>query len=181
MSVTGLSSAVRRWRAPRWMVIALITSLALNLLVAGWIGAAVWRARSMAFAGHANFSANLRGYANQLPAERRSAIWANTTEERNQIRAMRGEVRMVREEVLRVLSTEPFDKQRFTEAQARLFAAENKVRDVVQRLNVEIATRMTLEERQSFIHWREPRRSLGQGMPDERSDQPAQSSRVKQP
>jgi uncharacterized membrane protein len=165
------------------MLIALIASLALNLLVAGWIGAAVWRARSMAFAGHANFSANLRGYASQLPAERRDAIWANTTEQRNQIRAIRGDVRMAREEVLTVLTTEPFDKQRFADAQGRLFAAENKVRDIVQRLNIEIATSMTPDERQSFIHWREPRRSLGQGVPDERSVQPAQSStaRVKQP
>src|ERR1700745_808687 len=135
MTVTGLTSGVRRWRAPRWMLIVLVGSLALNLLFAGWISAAVWRARSMAFAGHANFIANLRGYVSQLPTERRNAIWVNTTEGRNQIRAMRGDVHTAREEVLRILASEPFDKQRFAEAQGRLFAAENNLRDVVQRLN----------------------------------------------
>jgi uncharacterized membrane protein len=158
------------------MLIALIASLALNFLIAGWITAAVWRARSIAFAGHPNFSANLRGYAAQLPADRRDAIWANIAEERNQIRAIRGEVRTAREEVLKILTSEPFDKQRFAEAQARLFAAEDKVRDVVQRLNVAIANSMTREERQSFLHWREPHRAVGQGMPDESRDHPAQGS-----
>ena len=56
-------------RTPGWMLVALFVSLALNLLVVGWLVGAVWRFRAPPPWASA-VTPNLLGYAGTLPAER---------------------------------------------------------------------------------------------------------------
>ena len=84
-------------RTPRWMVAALIGSLAVNLLVVGLVAGASWRGRDTATACRGP-TPNLLGYASTLPTDRRKALWARTAEERVHVRPFRRDVRAARDD-----------------------------------------------------------------------------------
>jgi uncharacterized membrane protein len=160
-------------RTPRWLLVALLASLALNLIVVGSVAGAMWRFRKAPPWASA-VTPNLLGYASALPAERRKRLWEDTTEERRHIRPFRREVRTAREETIKALLAEPFEKQRFVAAQARQAEAENRARQAVQDLYVKIADSLTPEERHAFPNWRERRRHPGHNLLDEPDQHQAQ-------
>src|SRR6516225_9650470 len=110
-------------RAPRWLLAALFASLALNLVVVGLVAGAIWRFHPPAWAP---ITPSLVGFASALPPERRKQLWDQTAEERAELRPLRREVRTARDETVRVLAAEPFDRQQFLAAQARQADAEQR-------------------------------------------------------
>ena len=94
-----------------------------------------------------------------------------TAEERSHIRPFRREVRAAREETIKALVAEPFDRAKFVAAQARQAEAENRARAAVQELYVKIADSLTPEERHAFPRWREHRRPPGHNLLDEPDQQ----------
>jgi uncharacterized membrane protein len=158
------TDAVRR--TPRWVLAALFVSLALNLIVVGSVAGAMWRFRAPP-PWATGVTPNLLGYASTLPLERRKHIWGQTAEERNHIRPFRREVRATREETIKALVSEPFDRDKFLAAQSRQAEAENRARAAVQDLFVKIADSLTPQERQAFPRWREHRRPPGRNLLDE--------------
>jgi uncharacterized membrane protein len=139
------------------MKVALVTSVALNLLILGAIGGSLWAFRHhrpwLAYA----MNVHLLGFAATLPQERRAAIWEATREARRAMRPFRHEVREARAEARALLAAEPFDKEKFAQAQARLLDAEMRVRREAHKLYVDVASLMTPQERQAFTQW-QPRR-----------------------
>jgi uncharacterized membrane protein len=101
---------------------------------------------------------NLLGYASTLPAERRKELWEQSAKELQHIRPYRRDVRNARQETIKALTAEPFDRQQFVAAQARQLEAENRAREAVQGLYVTIAESLTAEERRGFPTWRAHRR-----------------------
>lgn len=158
-------------RTPRSLTMLLIASLALNCLFLGMAAAAMWRLRGPG-PTHAYIVPNLLGYASTLPSERRKQLWDLSEQERQILRPFRREVRMAREEVVRALAAEPFNREEFMAAQARQGEAENRARAAVDNLYAKIASGLTLEERRNFQGWRHHRRPPGQNLLDE-PDQPA--------
>jgi Spy/CpxP family protein refolding chaperone len=69
-------------------------------------------------------------------------------------------LREAREEAVKVLVAEPFDKERFQAAQSRLLTADQKAREAIYQLYTEIAVNMTPEERHGFAQWRQKRRPM---------------------
>jgi uncharacterized membrane protein len=167
MSEAGTSMARSVGSAPRWMQVALLLSLAVNLVIVGLVAGAVWRFRPPPHHAANIVIPNLLGYASTLPAQRRKALWDATAEERNQVRPYRREVRAAREETIKALTAEPFDRERFKAAQARQADTENRARKAVQDLYVKIADGLTPEERHAFPGWREHRRPPGRNPLDE--------------
>jgi uncharacterized membrane protein len=162
-------------RTPRWMLAALFVSLALNLLVVGSLAGAVWRFRAPPPWASA-VTPNLLGYASTLPAERHKHLWEQIREERGHIRPFRREVRAAREETVKALVAEPFDRGQFLAAQARQAEAENRARTAVQNLYAKIADSLTPEERHAFSRWREHRRGPVRNLldePDQSAGEPA--------
>lgn len=172
MTQNGAVQATQR--APRWMVTALVVSLALNLIVVGSIAGTMWRFRS---GPPDKVTPNLLGFASTLSAERRRELWESTEGERQKVRPFRREVRAAREATLNVLVSEPFDKQRFIDAQVRQAEAELRARDAVQKLYAELAEKMTPEERRSFRRWREKLRPPGRNLLDEPDVQAGQAGK----
>lgn len=168
MTATAPSAETAPPRRGRWLRVALVASLALNLLVLGAAAAAVWRHRALA-ASSLGYSATLLGFAQKLPAPRRHEIWRGTSEERRGMQPLRAEVRAARQEWREALGSEPFDRERFARAQARVLEAENRARAEAQRLFLAIAGQLTREERASFLRWsahhERPRRGFGRGSP----------------
>jgi uncharacterized membrane protein len=165
---TGGTRTVRA--TPRWMLALLFTSLAVNLLVVGSVAGAMWRHR-MPPVSSGPVIPNLMGYASTLPAERRKQLWEETAEERGHVRPFRRAVRAARDETIRALMDQPFDRQRFLEAQRRQSAAENQARAAVEQLYVKLAESLTPEERRAFTHWRDKRRTPVRNYLDEADHQ----------
>jgi uncharacterized membrane protein len=144
----------------------LVASLALNLLIVGSVAGAVWRfSKPPAWAG--TITPNLLGYASTLPSQRRKELWAATVEERRLVRPYRREVRAAREETIKTLIAEPFERQRFLAAQIRQAEVEGRAREAVRNLYVKLAEQLTREERRAFPRWREHRRPPGHNLLDE--------------
>ena len=71
-------------RHPRWMVVALFASLALNLVVVGATAGFVWRHRVLQAAGAPVLSPSLLSYASTLPSERHKELSARTEQQRQE-------------------------------------------------------------------------------------------------
>ena len=154
------------------MLLLLIASLAVNFLVFGLAAGAMWKFRGPP--PLAGVTPNLLGYASTLPSDRRKALWDETEAERQHLRPFRREVRAAREETIKALVAEPFDREKFVAAQEQQSEAEQRARQAVQDLFAKIAAGLTPEERRAFPRWREHRRPPGQNLLDE-PDRPAQA------
>lgn len=148
-------------RTPRWIKTALVTSLALNLLILGTIGGKIWAFRH----GAGGPPAGVRGaphlltFTRTLPTERRFEIWKVTRKELRALRPLRKDIRKTRAQARAALVAEPFDKQRFTDAQLHVFDAEMAFRREAQVLFIAIAGALTSEERAAFVKWQFQRRA----------------------
>lgn len=143
-------------RAPRWLVVVLSLSLAVNVFVVGWIGAAIWRFHGLPPPPDAGPS-NLMGYSVSLERDRRKEIFESTKAIRRQLRPIRHEVRQARNELAAVIAADPFDEAKFEAAQARLIEKENEARDLTRQLYSQIVKDLTPEERRAYGKWREHR------------------------
>jgi len=166
MSEAASSETRRVRRAPRWLLMVLFASLAVNLVIVGSVAGAVWRHRAPPVWTGVVIP-NLLGYASTFPAERRKQIWELTHDERDRMRPFRRTVRAAREETIKALVAEPFDRQQFLAAQGKLSEAENHARAAVQDLYAKIAESLTPEERQAYAHWRDRRRAPIRNLLDE--------------
>jgi uncharacterized membrane protein len=97
-------------RAPRWMLLLLIASLAVNFLFLGLAGGAMWKFRGPP--PMAGVTPNLLGYASTLPSDRRKSLLDQIEAERQHLRPFRREVRAAREETIQALVAEPSIKRR---------------------------------------------------------------------
>lgn len=162
MTVVGLEPKAGPGRVRRWLMPALIASLALNLLVVGMLGGAVWRFRHGS--GNPNGQgASLLGYVSTLPAARRDALIASVGDPRLELRPLRQEQRTARAEFAAALAAEPFDRARVIAAQKRAFDAETAVRGAAQRLAGELALKLSPEDLRAYSRWRpHPRGGRGE-------------------
>lgn len=156
-----VDAAISRSRLPRWAWVVLIASLAANLFVVGVVARSVWPGRYAA-AGHGpgGLLGNLMAYSKELPEERRGIVRQSFDKDRPlaSLKPLREELRTARQEAARLFRAEPFDRDAFLAAEARVQAAEVKMRQNVVRFSADLASRMTADERAGFLKWRELRR-----------------------
>ena len=159
--MTDLAASVMRRAGARWIGLALVGSLVLNLILIGAsAGSFLRHLIAPAAVATPAVSPNLLGYTSILASERRKELWTRTEEERSNVYPYRRELREARERALQALVAEPFDPKRYADAQARLLQADQKAREAVYRLYNVIAVNLTLEERRAFLRWREKRRPV---------------------
>jgi uncharacterized membrane protein len=136
----------------KWLRVALVASLAVNLLVIGAAAGSMYRINQQP-PTLSSVSTNLLAFTSSLPEPRRKELWAAIREEHRRLRPLRDDVRAARLEWRQVLSAEPFDRERFDAAQKRVLDAENKARSEAQRLFASLATHLTVAERAAFLDW----------------------------
>ncbi|MBV1693965.1 MAG: periplasmic heavy metal sensor [Hyphomicrobiales bacterium] len=158
-----------RTRTPRWLIVALVVSLALNLLIIGAVAGAMLR-----FAGGGRWAAppgnNAIGFIASLPPERRRELVSRLTQPPQQVMMLRREMRQAARARAEAIAAEPFDRQRLVTAQQRFAEAETRLRARIGEIMIEAAQNMTPEERRRFARWR----GLGRaGSLDEETPQPA--------
>jgi uncharacterized membrane protein len=145
--------APSRW--PRWPKVLLIASLALNVLVVGAIAGAWFKGGPGMGRGG---GVNIFGYLSSLSSERRAAILKASSDLREQARPLRQVVRQAQRERAAALLAEPFDRQRYINAQTRQIEAETKLRLLARDITAEAAAAMSLDERKAYLRWRDSRR-----------------------
>jgi uncharacterized membrane protein len=155
MSDTPPEPAAARPRAPRWMWVVLVGSLAINLLGIGLVAGTFWQVRHARATSHGALPARLAHFADTLPAERGAAIRDAIRAAQPAIKSLRQHARQARREAVRVFSSEPFDKGTFAAAHARALEADLEVRQAYWRLLTEIGAKLNAEERQRYVEWRE--------------------------
>ena len=144
----------------RWLGIALVASLCLNLIVAGAVASSYWSLRRSGEGGGGRAEgggANFGRFAQTLPAERRAAVRTVAAEARKSIAPLRQQARLAREDVNRIIAAEAFDKEKLAAAHLAEIEAEAAVRKAVSRVVVEVVSELTPQERVSFVRWRETR------------------------
>jgi len=114
-----------------------------------------------------------RGTALPIAAEYQQ-FKAEDISRRPEFAQLEQQLRAAREETIKALVAEPFDREKFVAAQEKQSEAEQRTRQAVRDLFAKIATGLTPEERRAFPRWREHRRPAGQNLLDE-PDQPAQA------
>src|SRR5258705_12188562 len=99
MTERGLGARKADWQMPRWSMLLLTASLALNLIIIGLVAGSLWRvhAHQPTVRG---VTPNLLGYAASLPQDRRDTIWNATAEPRQHIRPFRRDIRAAREDLV---------------------------------------------------------------------------------
>jgi len=157
--MTAVATDVNSLRSSRWMVVALVGSLALNFIVVGAVASFLWRQhfdppeRLSAFVPR-----HVLGYAVTLPPERVKELEKLTEQEWRKVRPLRRALLEAREEARKALTAEPFDRQRYLEAQARLLAADQRSREATLGLRSAIGLHLTPEERRGYLRWRAQQR-----------------------
>jgi uncharacterized membrane protein len=166
---TGMDSA----RAQRWVMGALVGSLALNLVVFGAIATSLWRGSVEPSGTPGRVARTITGYAATLPDARAKELKKLAEDPWRDAEMVRRKLVDARTEAIKALTTQPFDRQRFLEAQSLLLAADLKYREASTKLNSAIGIHLTPEERQGYLRWREQQQSI-QNPLDEKRDNAAQ-------
>jgi uncharacterized membrane protein len=161
MSDSPAGSTAAKLRAPRWIWIALIASLAVNLLGIGVVAGAFWQVQYARATDGDALPGRLAQFADTLPKERGAEIRDTARAAQAAMSPLRQEARRARRESIRLFLSEPFDKEKFAAAHTRMIAAELEVRQAYLRTLTEIGGKLTIEERRQLMKWRKHYRSPG--------------------
>jgi len=157
--MTAVVTDMRNGRLFGCVMQFLVGSLALKVSVLGVVGSLLWRGGLGAEAMRGRVVPSVLAYAAMtLPPERISQLEEQTKEERQTVRPVRRALVEAREEWAKALSAEPFDREGFLAAQARLVEADAKSRKAAFKLHVAIGLHLTPEERRGFASWRQQQR-----------------------
>lgn len=145
--------------AGRNLRLALIVSLALNVLIIGGVAGTLLASRHHGWKGHGDRAFGLLGFARTLPPERAEKIRQRMASGKANLSALRKAERQAREEARGVLAEEPFDAEKFKAALSRAAEAEAKEKSARMSLLAETAAELTPEERRQLHNWFEKRRA----------------------
>lgn len=134
----------------RKLRIALLCSLAFNLLCVGLIAGAI-------IAGpkkhHSRSEFGLKSFSRTLPDERRQVIRDTFKTYRPKFRELRREARTARREAADVLAAQPLDKDKLRTSLARIDTAESGLRAHVSDFFIDVADKLTPQERADLAKW----------------------------
>jgi uncharacterized membrane protein len=138
-------------RAPRWVWVLLVVSLAGNLLLIGLIAGAAWFRYQVG--GSSLGSGGAFGFIRALPKERRDALRQASREQIAGLRPLWQTVREARREAQRALTAEPFDAAAFLTAQRRVVDSEHAARSAGAQILADAAAKLTPDERRRMARW----------------------------
>jgi uncharacterized membrane protein len=140
----------------RKLRLALLCSVAINLLGVGLIGGAI-------IAGgppRPYTEYGLKSFARSMPPERGDILRQAIEQHRPKIRELREAARAARLEATDVLVAPNYDKPKLRESLVRIDDAETKLRTLVSDVFLDAAEKLTPEERRALAEWwkkRQPR------------------------
>lgn len=151
------SSDVAGKPAGRGLKIALMISLAVNVLIIGGVISAMLCAPHWKEHGHR--SDGLIGFAETLPPERATAISKLITDKRAALKPLRQAESEARLEARSALMADPFDEARFRTALDNAAAADAAEKRARLSILADMAAALTQDERRQLHEWFEARRA----------------------
>ena len=130
--------------------VALLSSLALNLILGGWLmSRAAWGPRNLPHAQHATLPhlADLRAFRRALPEARQAAVDRSVDRHRPAMRERVGGLFAARRAVRAAMRAEPFDRAALDAAFAQLRQAESEAAESAQTLMGDVFEAATPVER----------------------------------
>ena len=140
----------------RKLRIALMASLALNVLIIGAIAGTFVFGRQHGWKHHKQ--RGLSGFAHTLPAERGDALREKLKGQKATLAPYRDAEDKARDEARKVLMTEPFDAEAFKAAVANAAETDCAEKKARMALFAETVASLTPEERRELHAWFEKRR-----------------------
>lgn len=139
----------------RWLYSALVASLAINLLVLGFMGTAAWQHRGHGW-GHRG--PGLLGFVSQLDDSRQAEMRQKITAASEALDPLRQKARDSWKTANGSLTVEPFDAAKAKEAFAKARDDELQLKLAISNSLVDTAATLTPEERKLLQAWRDKRR-----------------------
>jgi uncharacterized membrane protein len=130
------------------MAWALVASLALNLFLAGVLGARLWREQQ--WRERAAVAGPLGRITAAMPESARDKVKAVTEPRQQELRDRSREARRARNEAMQALAADNFDRTRANAAFAEARQRFNAMSDLMQSVLIEVAATLTPEERVQF-------------------------------
>jgi uncharacterized membrane protein len=160
MSDTDQAGKAAQPRRSRWIWIALVASLAINLLVLGAVGGSMWvfRHGEHGHGGPAMGSNHIKRFIRSLPKARQADVRRVLGDARRGARPQWREVRQARRAALKELEREPFDRGAYASALTQVHVTERRARAGINKAFVDLAAALTPEERRAFVKWVRDRR-----------------------
>lgn len=155
MSIDGTEQPPRRGR---WIFPALIASLALNLLVAGSMGAAFWQHSHGKPGSWRGDEVGLMRFVGKLPKDRQQMLRDDIKLARETLKPMREAARVAWEDANTALAAEPFNKDGAAAAFQRMTDAEATWKTAIGAILIDTAAKLTPDERKMLTEWRNKRR-----------------------
>jgi len=156
-----MTDAVPAKPAGRALRIALMVSLALNVLIIGGVASALIVSHLHHWKGHGHRGSLLLSFAETLPSEQGDAIRQKVRSERTVLDPLRKAEREARDAARTALMAEPFDAQQFKAALDQIADADAKVMSARMTIFADTVATFTPEERRQLHNWFEERRKHG--------------------
>lgn len=137
----------------RWMPIALVVSLAINLLVLGLVAGVGWKRwhdEGREERGHP-FSRGVERLIDRMPPERRRAAQAIFERYKADVRPLWREVGEARRRTIEAMEAEPFDPVRVQKSMEALRRAQAEAGDKFSAIMLELMPQLTAEERRELL------------------------------
>ena len=135
-------------RSPRWMRIALVLSVALNMLIVGFVAGAAWKFRHGG-GFHPDFVIEKMAARQSEPVRTQMLkVWRET---RERARVLRREARDARRKLGDVLRAETFDRAAFEAEKAVAMTKWTELRALRAGALADVAERLSAEDRRKLI------------------------------
>ncbi len=139
-------------RLRKWLVPALVASLSLNLLVAGFMLGHAWGFRHRPFGGPPmnGLAGPMGRLIGDLPPDRRALVQGSFDEQRKVLTSLSPAVRAARRDLTGTLRTTPFDRAKLEVALQKLADAEYALRTGTAAVTSQLVEKLTDREREQL-------------------------------
>ena len=145
-------------RPSRWLYTALFASMAANLLIIGAVAGGMWRFRHHGMGGPGD--RGLMGFVRQLPTDRQAVLGTAIGVDKEKLKPFRQELQDGWLAVNAAIGAEPFDKEKLKAATAKAGEGRAHMHAAIADALVELADKLTLNERKLLQVWHEKQRHL---------------------
>ena len=148
-------------RAPRWMWIVFVVSLALNFIVIGMAVATALHFRKH----HGRPMARFNQYIQTLPSKRRDALRELLDQRRSKIRPLRRQARAARSKARQAFAAELFDSDRLFQTYRAATEARTALTKARGDWYAKFAAELSVDERRDYLKWRSRHRTFWRRRP----------------
>lgn len=137
----------------RWLRIALVVSLALNVLIVGFVASRAYHFSGKLWRGQAPVAQVMRQgrkFVHGLPRERRHELWAMIKQRHGEFTVDADEVHGAVRTFADALKQNPFDADHAEEALSRLQAQAQLMLDRGRKVTIEVVSALSQAEREEF-------------------------------